>query len=50
MLGPVPLVGYVFHADWAETNTTVIEGFLAASVTAEKYWRRRRTNGSGSDR
>jgi NitT/TauT family transport system substrate-binding protein len=36
MLGPVPLVGYVFHADWAETRTAVIDGFLAASAAAEK--------------
>jgi NitT/TauT family transport system substrate-binding protein len=47
MLGPVPLVGYVFHTDWAETSNTVIDGFLAASAAAEKIlatstdeWRR----------
>lgn len=34
--GPLPLVGYVFHDDWAQSNTASIDGFLAASAGAEQ--------------
>jgi len=33
---PVPLLGWVFHEDWATENDAVINGFLQASYRAKK--------------
>lgn len=39
--GDVPMLGYVFSADWAARNAEAIDGFLAASRAAKEILRTR---------